>query len=143
MITLVPFWTKRTSSTHIGLANHTCINLILNDLRQFVIFLSNPFSNLLTPFRSPLPSFLNLLPIFMVPSLQHHRDSSSNLRKLAIVLKLIAQDSIVSTPSPPIKSSITSSPLPTPIQANKTLAHPCSRSLNLNFFFLLLSFRKQ
>jgi len=90
---------------------------------------------------NPLPSFANPLPSSMVPSLQHHCDSSGNSRKLTIVLGLTAQDSIMSTPSPPTKISIMSTPLPALAQASKALAHLCSSSLS--FFFLLLSSSKQ
>ncbi len=58
---------------------------------------------------------------------------------IAITSRLIAQDSIMSTPSPHVRSSITS----TPTQIGKTLAHPCSSSLRFNFFFLLLNHKKQ
>jgi hypothetical protein len=115
----------------------------LNSLKKIFTFFFKPIYKPTNPFPLPLPSLANLLPSSMVPSLQRHCDSSNNIRKLAIVLGLAAQDSIVSIPSPLTKNSIMSTPLPTSVQASKILAHPCSSSLSLSFFFLLLSSRRQ
>jgi len=106
----VLFCMERASSTHIGLANHTCTSFISGSFKKIVTFVlgffffffsSNPFTNLPTPFHSPLPSLANLLPSFVVLGLQCHHGNSSNSRRPTIMSRLVAQNSIVLTPSPP------------------------------------------
>jgi hypothetical protein len=68
----------------------------------FFFFFFKPIYKPTNPLPLPPALLANLLPSFVVLGLQCHCGNSSNSRRRpAIMSRLVAQDSIVSTPSPP------------------------------------------
>jgi hypothetical protein len=160
----VPFGMERASSTRIGLANHTCISFILGGLKKIVTFVLGSFffQTHLQTYQPPSlpckPSSILCGPRSATPLRQlqqlkktHHRVrvSSSRFHRVNSIttfhchfLGAPSRQLHHHLPLPLSRSPITSTPLPTPTQAGKTLTHPCSSSLGCNFFFLLLNSRR-